>query len=165
MPARFVADSANVLLSTVEADRLGLDYRQGKPLSIGSVKLWLAYPELGIMADDDVALAVMQEAAELGMVVLAHCENGRAIEVLTRQLVEQGRLGIESLPRSRPISLEAECIHRFLVLAELAGATPYVVHVTGRLPLAEIVAARRRGSIPAGPPTGYGRSAHARRAG
>jgi len=125
-------------------------YRKGDlhdvaELGIGSVKLWLAYPELGIMADDDVALSVMQEAAELGMVVLAHCENGRAIEVLTRQLVEQGRLGIESLPRSRPISLEAECIHRFLVLAELAGATPYVVHVTGRLPLAEILAARQRG--------------------
>src|SRR5438094_10373602 len=97
------------------------------------------------MADDDVAFAVMQEAAELGMVVLAHCENGRVIDVLTRQHVAEGRLGLDSLPRSRPIALEAECVHRFLVLAELAGATPYVVHVTGRAPLDEIVAARRRG--------------------
>ena len=39
------------------------------------------------MADDDVALAVMQEAAELGMVVLAHCENGRAIDLLTSDKV------------------------------------------------------------------------------
>ena len=31
------------------------------------------------------------------------------------------------------------------MLAELAGATPYVVHVTGRSPLEEIVAARARG--------------------
>jgi dihydropyrimidinase len=121
------------------------DLRAVAELGVGSVKLWLAYLELGIMADDDVAFAVMQEAAELGMVVLAHCENGRVIEVLTRELVDQGRLGIDSLPRSRPISLEAECIHRFLVLAELAGATPYVVHVTGRRPLEEIVAARQRG--------------------
>jgi dihydropyrimidinase len=97
------------------------------------------------MADDDVAFAVMQEAAELGMVTLAHCENGRVIDVLTRQLAERGELGLESLPRSRPIELEAECIHRFLVMAELAGATPYVVHVTGREPLAEIAAARGRG--------------------
>jgi dihydropyrimidinase len=79
------------------------------------------------------------------MIVLAHCENGRVIDVLTRQLVEQGRLGLDSLPRSRPIGLEAECVHRFLRLAELSGATPYVVHVTGRAPLEEIVAARRRG--------------------
>ena len=127
-----------------------LAYRAGDmsdvaELGIGSVKLWLAYVELGIMADDDVALAVMQEAASLGMVVLAHCENGRAIDLLTRQLVAEGRLGLDSLPRSRPIALEAECVHRFLALAEVAGATPYVVHVTGARPLAEIVAARQRG--------------------
>ena len=56
------------------------DMRDVAELGVGSVKLWLAYVELGIMADDDVALAVMQEAAALGMVVLAHCENGRAID-------------------------------------------------------------------------------------
>ena len=125
-------------------------YRRGDlaaaaALGIGSVKLWLAYVELGIMADDDVALAVMQEAADLGVVVLAHCENGRAVDLLTRQRVEAGELGLDSLPASRPIELEAECVHRFLVLAGLAGATPYVVHVTGRAPLDEIRAARRRG--------------------
>jgi dihydropyrimidinase len=121
------------------------DLREAAELGIGSVKLWLAYHELGIQADDDIAFAVMQEAAELGMVVLAHCENGRVIDVLTRQLIERGELGIDSLPRSRPISLEAECVHRFLVLAEVAGATPYVVHVSGRRSLEELVAARARG--------------------
>ncbi len=121
------------------------DLRDVAELGVGSVKLWLAYHELGIQADDDVAFRVMQEAAELGIVVLAHCENGRVIDVLTRQLIEQGELGTESLPRSRPIALEAECVHRFLVLAELAGATPYVVHVSGRASLDEIEVARRRG--------------------
>jgi dihydropyrimidinase len=121
------------------------DLADAADLGIGSVKLWLAYIELGIMADDDVALAVMQEAAELGVVVLAHCENGRAVDLLTRQRVAAGELGMDSLPASRPIELEAECVHRFLVLAGLAGATPYVVHVTGRAPLDEIRAARSRG--------------------
>jgi dihydropyrimidinase len=109
------------------------------------VKLWLAYIELGIMADDDVAFAVMQEAAALGMVVLAHCENGRVVDVLTRELVAAGEMGLGSLPRSRPIALEAECVHRFLALAEVAGATAYVVHVTGSRPMQEIAAARSRG--------------------
>jgi dihydropyrimidinase len=129
-----------------EAYRTG-DLAEAAALGVGSVKLWLAYIELGIMADDDVALAVMQEAAELGVVALAHCENGRAVDLLTRQRVAEGRLGIDSLPASRPIELEAECVHRFLVLAGIAGATPYVVHVTGRAPLEEILAARRRGQI------------------
>ena len=121
------------------------DLAEAAALGIGSVKLWLAYVELGIMADDDVALRVMQEAAEIGIVTLAHCENGRAVDVLTRQCVAEGRLGLDSLPASRPIELEAECVHRFLVLAGIAGATPYVVHVTGRAPLDEIRTARLRG--------------------
>jgi dihydropyrimidinase len=127
-----------------DAYRTG-DLRAVAELGVGSVKLWLAYAELGIMADDAVAFAVLEEAAELGFVVLAHCENGRVIEALTQRLADQARLGIDSLLRSRPIALEAECIHRFLVLAELAGATPYVVHVSGRRPLEEIEAARARG--------------------
>jgi dihydropyrimidinase len=127
-----------------QAHRRG-DLRDAAALGVGSVKLWLAYIELGIMADDDVAFAVIQEAAELGMVVLAHCENGRVVDVLTRQLVAAGELGLGSLPRSRPIALEAECVNRFLVMAEVAGATAYVVHVTGRRPLEAIAAARGRG--------------------
>jgi dihydropyrimidinase len=121
------------------------DLRAAAELGIGSVKLWLAYIEQGIQADDDVAFAVIQEAAELGIVVLAHCENGRVIDALTNQAVARGELGLASLPATRPIELEAECVHRFLVMAELAGATAYVVHVTGRQPLDEIIAARGRG--------------------
>ncbi len=142
------AAHADVALHTViwepQAYRPG-DMRDVHALGVGSVKLWLAYIELGIMADDDVAFAVMQEAAELGMVVLAHCENGRVIDVLTRELVAAGELGLGSLPRSRPIALEAECVGRFLTMAEVAGATAYVVHVTGRRPMDEIAAARERG--------------------
>jgi dihydropyrimidinase len=144
MPESLIDLAFHAVIWEPQAYRRG-DLAEAAALGVGSVKLWLAYLELGIQADDDVALRVMQEAAELGMVVLAHCENGRAIDVLTRQLVEQGRLGIDSLPRSRPIELEAECVHRFLVLAGLAGATPYVVHLTGRAPLEEIAAARGRG--------------------
>jgi dihydropyrimidinase len=144
MPESHIDLAFHAVIWEPDAYRRG-DLADVASLGVGSVKLWLAYAELGIMADDDVALAVMQEAAELGVVVLAHCENGRAVDLLTRQCVAAGRLGIESLPASRPIELEAECVHRFLVLAGLAGATPYVVHVTGRAPLAEILAARRGG--------------------
>lgn len=144
MPDAYIDLAFHAVIWEPQAYRTG-DMRAVAELGIGSVKLWLSYIELGIMAEDDVALAVMQEAAALDMVVLAHCENGRAIDLLTRQLVELGRLGLDSLPRSRPIAFEAECVHRFLALAEVAGATPYVVHVTGARPLEEIAAARRRG--------------------
>jgi dihydropyrimidinase len=144
MPESHIDLALHAVIWEPQAYRPG-DLADAAALGMGSVKLWLAYVELGIMADDDVALAVMQEAADLGVVVLAHCENGRAVDLLTRQRVEAGELGIESLPAGRPIELEAECVHRFLVLAGIAGATPYVVHVTGRAPLDEIRMARRRG--------------------
>jgi dihydropyrimidinase len=144
LPDALIDLALHAVIWEPDAYRKG-DLREAAALGIGSVKLWLAYHELGIQADDDVAFAVMQEAAELDTVVLAHCENGRVIDVLTRQLIAAGELGTGSLPRSRPIVLEAECVHRFLLLAELAGATPYVVHVTGRQSLDEIVAARARG--------------------
>jgi dihydropyrimidinase len=145
MPDALIDLAFHAVIWDPQAYRHG-DLRKVADLGVGSVKLWLAYLELGIMADDDVAFAVMQEAAELGMVTLAHCENGRVIDVLTRQLVARGELGLGSLPASRPIELEAECVHRFLVMAELAGTTPYVVHVTGAAPLSEITVARRRGA-------------------
>jgi dihydropyrimidinase len=144
LPAAHADVALHAVIWEPQAYRPG-DLRAAAELGVGSVKLWLAYVELGIMADDDVAFAVMQEAAALGMVVLAHCENGRVVDVLTRALVAAGELGLGSLPRSRPIALEAECVNRFLVMAEVAGATPYVVHVTGRRPHVAIAAARARG--------------------
>jgi dihydropyrimidinase len=144
LPAAYADVALHTVIWEPQGYRRG-DMRDVHRLGVGSVKLWLAYIELGIQADDDVAFAVMQEAAELGMVVLAHCENGRVVDVLTRELVAAGELGLGSLPRSRPIALEAECVHRFLVMAEVAGATAYVVHVTGRRPMEEIGAARDRG--------------------
>jgi dihydropyrimidinase len=144
LPGSHVDVALHAVIWEPDAYRRG-DLRDAAALGVGSVKLWLAYVELGIMADDDVAFAVIQEAAELGMVVLAHCENGRVVDVLTRELVAAGELGLGSLPRSRPIALEAECVNRFLVMAEVAGAKAYVVHVTGRRPLEAIAAARERG--------------------
>ena len=143
MPESLIDLALHAVIWEPQAYRHG-DLAEAAALGIGSVKLWLAYLELGIQADDDVALRVLQEAAELDMVVLAHCENGRAIDVLTRQLVEQGRLGIDSLPRSRPIELEAECVHRFLVMAgieenfsapllEAAAALQPFIHTDARI--------------------------------
>ena len=91
-----------------------------------------AYIELGIQADDDVAFAVMQEAAELGVVVLAHCENGRVIDVLTRQFVERESSASSRFPAAARSRWKRSASIASWYMAELAGATPYVVHVTGR---------------------------------
>jgi dihydropyrimidinase len=114
-------------------------------LGVTTVKLWLAYEELGIMADDGQLLAMMSEAAAEGVTVMAHCENGRMATVLAAALRASGHTELREHGRARPIALEAEAVHRFLAIGRLAGAETYVVHVSGRAPLEEIRAARRAG--------------------
>lgn len=114
-------------------------------LGVTSVKLWLAYRELGIMADDAQAFRVMREAASLGVLVQAHCENGSVLDALRREHLEQGTIQLRHHPASRPIELETETVHRFLVMAALAGAEAYVVHISGAAPLDEVATARAGG--------------------
>lgn len=121
------------------------DLAAARALGVTSVKLWLAYRDLGIQIDDDQAYAVMREAAREGVLVLAHCENGDLAEALKAEHVAAGRTGLRYHAQARPIALESEAVARFLRIAALAGADPYVVHVTALEPLAEIEAARARG--------------------
>jgi dihydropyrimidinase len=128
-----------------EAYRRG-ELREMAELGVTSVKLWLAYRELGIMADDAQAFAVMREAADEGVLVQAHCENGYLIDALRDEFATSGRTELRYHGRARPPLLEAEAVHRFLAIARLTGATPYVVHVSGAAALAEIARARAQGA-------------------
>jgi dihydropyrimidinase len=114
---------------------------------VTSVKLWLAYEELGIMASDEQLYTLMSEAAAAGILVLGHCENGPVIAALAREARRAGAGAVApgQHARLRPVGLEAEAVSRFLRLAELTGAAAYVVHVSGRDPLDEVVHGRERG--------------------
>ncbi|MGN6379626.1 MAG: dihydropyrimidinase, partial [Gaiellales bacterium] len=78
MPEALIDLAFHAVIWEPQAYRHG-DLREVAELGVGSVKLWLSYLELGILAEDDVAFAVMEEAAELGVTVLAHCENARVV--------------------------------------------------------------------------------------
>jgi dihydropyrimidinase len=116
-------------------------------LGVTSVKLWLAYEELGIMASDEQLYALMSEAAAARILVLGHCENGPVIAALAREAraAGAGAVALSQHARLRPIGLEAEAVSRFLRIAELTGAAAYVVHVSGRDSLDEVVHGRERG--------------------
>src|SRR3954447_22631364 len=51
-------------------------------LGARSVKLFLAYPELGLMTSDRVLFETMRSAADLGLIVMVHCENGGVVAAL-----------------------------------------------------------------------------------
>ena len=112
---------------------------------VRGIKLFLAYRELGMDADDDVLLRALLWGRAHGVVPRLHCENAGAVQVLRERLRAAGDLGVAAHPRSRPPLVEEEGIRRALDLARLADAPVYIVHVSTAGGVAAIREARAAG--------------------
>lgn len=111
---------------------------------ITSFKVFLAYK--GAFGIDDAELyKTLSLAANLGVVVTAHCENAELVAATQARLVAEGKTGPEWHEPSRPVAVEAEGCHHLMSFAEMTGAEVYVVH-TSCEPAVEVVKeARGRG--------------------
>lgn len=109
-----------------------------------SFKLFMAYPGV-LYSDDGQILQAMQRAADNGGLIMAHAENGIAIDVLVRQALAAGRTDPRYHGEVRHALLEAEATHRAIQLARVAGSPLYVVHVSAEQAVAELAAARDQG--------------------
>lgn len=114
-------------------------------LGVCGLKLYVAYPELGMMASDRVVYDVMRWATEHRLPVQVHCENGDLIAALTAEALATGRTGVRSFFDTRPVVAEEEAVHRMLCLAELTGVELYLVHLSTAGAVDHVRAARRRG--------------------
>jgi dihydropyrimidinase len=114
-----------------EPERLGADdLVELTTLGATGVKLFLAYPELGMMASDQRLYETLRDASQMSLPVLVHCENGGAIEALVEEYVAAGRRETSCFAETRPPEVEEEAVHRTLALAALAGAPVYLVHLS-----------------------------------
>ncbi|WP_030900609.1 dihydropyrimidinase [Streptomyces sp. NRRL F-5126] len=113
-------------------------------LGVTSFKLFTAYPGV-FLSDDGQILRAMQRAAAGGGLVMTHAENGLAIDVLAEQALARGERDPRYHGEVRKALLEAEATHRVIRLSQVAGAPLYVVHVSAREALAELVRARDDG--------------------
>jgi dihydropyrimidinase len=112
---------------------------------ITSFKMFTAYPGV-YYADDGELLRGLQVSGELGAVMMLHAENGPAIDVLVRQALERGARDPAQHSFTRPSALEAEAVHRAIVLSRVAGNAPlYIVHMSSGEALEEVAAARHHG--------------------
>jgi dihydropyrimidinase len=116
-----------------------------RELGVCGLKLYVAYPELGMMASDAVVYQVMSWGRDRGLPVQIHCENGDLIAALTAEALAAGRTGVHSFFATRPVIAEEESVHRMLCLAEFTGASAYLVHLSTAGALEHVRAARRRG--------------------
>jgi dihydropyrimidinase len=128
------------LTDTVRAEIPRMIADEGIP----SFKVFMAYKGV-VQADDETLLRTLLIASEHGGLTMVHAENGDAVYVIQERFAEQGKLGVEYWPQSRPPELEAEAAHRAIVLAGLANAPLYVVHVSSALAAGEIARARSAG--------------------
>lgn len=111
---------------------------------VTSFKLYMAYPEL-LQVDDGVIVDIMRAATKHGGLVTLHCENGGAIEALRRRALAEGRSGVIEHATTRPAVLEGEATARAAALAEVAGASVYIVHMSSAPALAAVRQAQERG--------------------
>lgn len=111
---------------------------------IPSFKVFMAYKGL-VQTDDETLFRTMLLAREHGGLTMVHAENGDVIVVLQELLASEGKLAPVYWAHSRPPELEAEATHRAIVLAALAKAPLYVVHMTNKFAVDVLAAARARG--------------------
>jgi dihydropyrimidinase len=111
---------------------------------VTSFKMFMAYPGV-FYSDDGQIVRAMQKAAEDGATVCMHAENGIAIDVLVAQALDRGETDPMNHGLVRRSILEGEATHRAIRLAELTGAQLYIVHLSAKEALDEVIDARDRG--------------------
>lgn len=110
---------------------------------ITSFKLYMTYPAM-IVEDGDL-YKIIKTLKEYGCFAGVHCENAGVIDAHIAEAKSAGKMGPENHPRVRPDTMEAEAVHRLLVIAKEADAPVMVVHLTNEKAYQEIMAARKNG--------------------
>jgi dihydropyrimidinase len=111
---------------------------------VSTFKLFMAYPNV-LMIDDGLMFRVFQRAAKLNALCLIHAENGSAIDVVVAQTLAAGHTAPRYHALTRSTKAEAEATHRAIALADMAGATVYIVHLSNEDSLRELKHAQERG--------------------
>jgi dihydropyrimidinase len=111
---------------------------------ITSFKLFMAYRGMN-MIDDVTLLKSLEQAKKYGALVMVHAENGDAADYLRDKFVAEGKTEPYYHALSRPPRVEAEATARAIALAEIVGASIYIVHLTCGEALDELMRAKRRG--------------------
>ena len=96
---------------------------------ITSLKLFMAYKNV-FQVDDTTLYNTMRIAAEHGMIVMVHAENGDVEAALTPALLAEGKTEPYYHSKSRPPEIEGEATNRAVTMAGLTNCPLYVVHMT-----------------------------------
>ncbi|MFH1228414.1 MAG: dihydropyrimidinase [Planctomycetota bacterium] len=108
---------------------------------ITSVKMFMAYKD-SLMVDDATIYAIMAINKKLGLLTMLHCENGAVIDFLQKEFLANGKTRPIYHALSHPPELEDEAVNRAIILARMAEAPIYIVHLSSIGALEEVKLAR-----------------------
>ncbi len=98
----------------------------------------------GRLTDEEI-FPLMRAMNEAGGLLFCHCENNAIVNGLAEAYQEKLPTDYDCWPRSRPGYCEAEAVRRLLALARAAEAPVYIVHLSTKEALEEVIRARRAG--------------------
>jgi len=129
-----------------DADRISAaDLAAARRAGAAAVKVFLAYPELGIMCSDARLTELMSMTRRLGLVVAVHCENARLIADREARAAARAASGPRTFADTRPPEAEDQAVARVLAAASDTGATCYLVHLSTAGALRRVRQARESG--------------------
>ena len=111
---------------------------------ITSLKLFMAYKGL-FQVDDTTLYRAMNVAAEHGMLIMVHAENGDVIAERRAKLLAEGKTEPKYHAVAQPAMVEAEATGRAVALAGISGASLYVVHMTCEEAIEQLALGRAKG--------------------
>ena len=115
-----------------------------KQEGITSMKVFMAYAR-EFQSSDRTLFKAFKIGKETDTVVMVHCENGSVIDELVDEALANGNTEPIYHALTRPEAVEGEATKRAIELANIAGAKLYVVHVTCKEAVDEIIRAREKG--------------------
>ncbi|GAB4480511.1 MAG: dihydropyrimidinase [Anaerolineales bacterium] len=114
-------------------------------MGITTLKVFTAYNGRLRLSDGDIFQA-LRRAAELGLLTMAHCENGDVIEPLIAEALAAGHTTPEWHARTRPAWGAVESTLRMAAMAAQAKAPVYIVHINAGGEADMLTYARQRGA-------------------
>ena len=109
-------------------DRVAAEIPSLREMGITTLKVFTAYNGRLRLSDGKIFQA-LRLAADLGMLVMLHAENGDVIETLVQDALAAGHTSPEWHARTRPPEGAADAILRVAGMAKAADASLYIVHM------------------------------------
>lgn len=111
---------------------------------VTSFKLYMAYKG-SLQVDDSVIYKALNKSKSIGAIIGFHCENGDIICELVDKCLKENKTSPKYHAITRPSIVEAEATRRLMAIAEVTNARVYVVHLSCKESLEEVLKAKNRG--------------------